>query len=162
MSRELKTMQRALAELIRTGRASSDDPYVRQVAASTGLAVTRDCIAAWRELLIRDACPLTARLLERRGELSAAIRELLADECPPYIEYLALAFLRRRFNDRDHLVAAVAQFEAAMIESHRGAPAEVLVRWPAEPRETISRILHGDALDDLPRGEYATVVKPAA
>jgi hypothetical protein len=45
MIRDLAALQRAMAELVRTGQSASADPYVASVRASRGLRVLRECIA---------------------------------------------------------------------------------------------------------------------
>ena len=114
MSRDLAATQRAMAELIRTGNSTSDDAYVATVRASTGLHVLRDCIAEWRELVLRRACPLTTARLRSRGTFEAAVRRLLERECPAYLQDLALTFLEDVAAEEPEL-KAVAEFEARMI-----------------------------------------------
>jgi hypothetical protein len=118
MIRDLTTLQRAMAELIRTGTRPSDDPYLAAVEQSTGLDVLRDCIAEWRELILGRACPLTVSLLQSRGELAPAVRRLLRRECPPFHHELALAFLEDVAADADPRLQRIAAFEAAMIRQH--------------------------------------------
>ena len=110
----LAETQRALAELIRTGRSSSEDPYVATVRQSTGLHVLRDCIAEWRELVLRRACPLTAARLRSRGTFEAAVRRVLERECPAFLQDLALAFLEDVAKEEPEL-KGIAEFEAKMI-----------------------------------------------
>jgi hypothetical protein len=160
MSRDLAALQLELAALIRTGRTTSSDPYVQETARSTGLAVLRDCITEWRELVLRQAAPLTASVLDRKGELRDAVRELLERECPPFTEDLALAFLDQVRERCNPFLGTIAEFEAAMIRSHHGAGEEVMVRWPVDPEETMLRILGGESLDGIPPGDYVTVIKP--
>ena len=110
MSRDLGALQRAMAELIRTGGSASGDPYVAAVRTSRGLHVLRDCIAEWRELVLRRACPLTTARLESRGAFGPAVRRLLERECPAFLRDLALAFLAEAAAEEP-----VAAFEAKMI-----------------------------------------------
>ncbi len=113
MSRDLAALQIAMAEVVRTGTSVSSDPYVEKVCSSHGLHVLRDCIAEWRELVLRRACPLTVARLESRGAFSPAVRRLLERECPAFLRELALAFL-------DDVAAEepVAAFEARMIREY--------------------------------------------
>lgn len=53
MKRDLAALQSAMAELIRTGASRSADPYVVAVRDSRGLRVLRECIAEWREVVLR-------------------------------------------------------------------------------------------------------------
>lgn len=113
MTRDLAALQGAMAELVRTGRSSSSDPYVASVETSRGLRVLRDCIAEWRELILRRACPLTSASLESRGAFQPAVRRLLERECPAFLSELALAFLGEVQDEEP-----VAAFEAEMIRAH--------------------------------------------
>jgi hypothetical protein len=116
MSRDLAAMQQAMAELIRTGDSTSDDAYVAAVRSSAGLRILRECIAEWRELVLRRACPLTTARLRSRGTFEAAVRRLLERECPPFLRDLALTFLEDVAAAEPEL-RAVAEFEARMIRA---------------------------------------------
>lgn len=120
MSRDLAALQRAMAELVRTGGSAADDPYVAAVRESLGLAVLRECIAEWRELVLRRACPLTVARMEGRGAFAPSVRRLLKRECPPFLRDLALAFLADAAADSD--LRDVADFEAEMIRSMAAGP----------------------------------------
>jgi len=103
-----------MAELIRTGDSTSNDAFVATVRASTGLHVLRDCIAEWRELVLRRACPLTTARLRSRGTFEAAVRRLLERECPAYLQDLALRFLEDVAATEPEL-RGIAEFESKMI-----------------------------------------------
>ena len=120
MSRDLGELQRAMAELVRTGTTTSPDDYATRVQDSAGLEVLRECVAEWRELLVRRACPLTSAALDTRGELASTVRRLLRRQCPPFLHELALAFLDEA-RDSDPQLADVATFEAEMIRVYSGA-----------------------------------------
>ena len=110
MSRDLAALQSAMAELVRTGDSASADPYVAMVRSSRGLRVLRNCIAEWRELVLRRACPLTTERLESRDAFRPAVRRLLERECPAFLSELALAFLEDVGDEEP-----IAAFEARMI-----------------------------------------------
>jgi hypothetical protein len=110
VTRDLGALQTAMAELVRTGSSASGDPYVTTVRDSRGLRVLRECIAEWRELVLRRACPLTTAQLESRDAFSPAVRRLLERECPAFLRDLALAFL----DDVRH-EAPIAEVEARLI-----------------------------------------------
>lgn len=120
MSRDLAALQQSMAELVRTGGSSSGDPYVATVRTSPGLQVLRECIAEWRELVLRRACPLTTARLETTGAFAPAVRRLLERECPAFLRDLALAFLAGVAADPD--LRDVADFEAAMIATLTAEP----------------------------------------
>ncbi|HEX6085908.1 MAG TPA: hypothetical protein VF266_15350 [Thermoanaerobaculia bacterium] len=118
MTRDLATLQREMAELIRGGAPPSGDAYLAGVQQSAELKVLRECIAEWRELVLRRACPLTVELLRARGTFEPAVRRLLRRACPPFRHELALAFLAEVAADADPRLAQVAAFEAEMIRLH--------------------------------------------
>jgi len=115
MTRDLAELQRNLTELVRTGACASDDAWLADVARSTGLLVVRECVAAWRELILRRTCPQTAARLEARGEFRAAVARLLRRECPMYFRELALAFLAEAVAHDDPVVAEAAAYERGEI-----------------------------------------------
>ena len=116
MTRNLEILQRHLADLVRSGACASDDAWLANVAQSTGLLVVRECVAAWRELILRRACPLTAARLEARGEFRPAVARLLRRECPMYFRDLALAFLGDASTHADPAVSDAALYERDQIE----------------------------------------------
>lgn len=111
---DLASLQRGLASLIR-GEAVPDDPYLRDVAGSPRLRIVREVIAAWRDLLLRRAAPLTTRVLEERGRLDDALARIASRPESPFIEDLAVSFLADYEADDDPLVAEIARFEHEMI-----------------------------------------------
>jgi hypothetical protein len=116
MTRDLKSLQRHLAELVRHGACASEDEWLTSVAQSTGLLVVRECVAAWRELILRRTCPLTSARLEARGEFRAAVARLLRREGPMYFRDLALAFLTDAATHDDPAVSDAAMYERDEIE----------------------------------------------
>ena len=155
----LAHLQRDLAALIRGETIDAGDGYVASAAASTGLEVTREIIASWRELLLRRACPLTFALLVQRGRLDVALRELAARHLSSYVEAAACTFLAAFAGDADPLVAAVARFESAVIETRHGSDAEFTIDWPCPPDEAIERLIAGQPVDDLlPAGRYTMTI----
>ena len=156
----LPRLQRELAALIRGEEVAGEDDYTASVAGSCGLQVTREVIASWRELLLGRACLLTIALLEQRGRLTAAMRDLAGRHLPAYTEAAACSFLDQFANDADALVAAVARFELAAIEARYGdGDVRTTVMWPNAPDEVIDRLVRRQPLDtDLPAGLYITIV----
>ena len=118
---ELAALQRGLASLIR-GEGPPDDVYLRAVAESPRLRIVRDVIAAWRDLLLRRAAPLTTRVLDERGRLGDALARIACRPESPFVEDLAASFLADYEGDDDPLVAEVARFEREMIRRARSSP----------------------------------------
>lgn len=145
-------LQRSLAALLRD-ELVVDDSYLSDVAASTGFAVTKDVIVAWRDLLLRQGCPLTIALLTQRGRYT-----IDRGEAPVFAEELIAAFLDRFRNDDDPLVVAVARLERALVDAQHGSDADVVIDWPCDPSIVIARLRRGERIDDLEQGEYHMTV----
>jgi hypothetical protein len=145
-------LQRNLAALLRD-EVVLDDRYLSEVAASTGFAVMRDVIVAWRDLLLRQGCPLTIALLKQRGRYT-----IDRGEAPAFAEELIAAFLDRFRDDRDPLVAAVAHMERALVDAQQGSDTDVAIDWPCDPDIVIARLRRGESVDDLEQGVYHMTV----
>jgi hypothetical protein len=151
----LAETQRALAALVRGDAVpTSNDPYFAAVAASQGLVVTRDVITRWRDLLIREQCPLTAALLLRLARHAALLARLGQGEVPLFADELACAFLELLRDDDDPLVAAVAGYERALLALGAGTAGPYEITWPCDPAETIARLERGVDLDGVEQGEF--------
>jgi hypothetical protein len=143
----LAAVQRGLSELIRTGATASDDPYVRGLAGSDRVELLREIVLWWRTFGVQRACPLTSRLLLRRGRLELAVDDFVAgNSISPYIEDLAQAFVDVHREDDDPLVAAVASFEAAVIRVKRGDIRRHVIEWPDEPYGVLAALLANEPL----------------
>ncbi len=145
-------LQRNLAALLRD-ELVLDDGYLSEVAASTGFAVTKDVIVAWRDLLLRQGCPLTIALLTQRGRYA-----IDRGEAPAFAEELIATFLDRFSDDDDPLVAAVAHLERALVDAQHGSGADVVIDWPCDPDIVITRLRRGERVDDLEHAEYHMTV----
>lgn len=158
MSVDLAALQRGLADVLRGGDPPADDAYVHEVAQSQGVVVVREILRSWRELMIRRACPMTVVLLQQRDLFQDALSVFLRHGSPPSIDEIALVFLDLAADSADPLLAAVAQFERAMIRTCHGDPTDHIVAWPCDPNTAIGRLLANDIADDLPRERFVTVV----
>jgi hypothetical protein len=155
----LATVQRGLSELVRTGATASDDPYVRGVVGSDRVELVREIVLWWRTFGVQRACPLTSRLLSRRGRLERAVDEFVAgNSISPYIEDLARAFVDVHRTDDDPLVAAVASFEGAVIRVKRGDTRRHVVAWPEEPYGVLAALMGNGDMPDAPAAPYWTVI----
>lgn len=153
--------QRHLAALV-LGQVPDDaDGWTRAVAESTGMRVTRSIVASWRDLLIRQICPLSVSLLVRKGRLESELSALSSRPASAWIDELALVFLSRLAADPDPLVAAIAAFECAALAVRQGVVERVTVIWPCDPEELIRRLADGSPLDGIPIGEFEIVVASA-
>jgi len=135
----LATFQRELASLLRGEAAASDEDYFREVERSVGLDVARYSVASWRQLLLRQATPLTIAALTLGGRLEEAFRGLAIRATSAYVEKLACEFLDDVTPSGDTLLRAVAQFEKAMIQG-----ADETIEWPCEPYSAIAALLRGE------------------
>ena len=158
MSVDLAAMQRGLADVLRGGDPPAGDAYVSAVAESHGITVVREILRSWREVMIRRACPMTVVLLQQRDLFQDALSVFLRHGSPPSIDEIALVFLDLAAGSADPLLAAVAQFERAMIRTCHGDAADHIVVWPCDPGAAIERLLAGGTVDDVPGERVVTVV----
>ena len=140
-------LQRRLASLIR-GEVVEGDAYIDEVARSTGLEVTRWVIASWRDLLLRQGCPLTVALLKQRGRYTVG-----TGDAPAYLEELIAGFLEPFITDADPLLAAVARTERAIAMDESAE-----IAWPCDPEAVIGRLRRGEPVHNLPPGDYYVMI----
>jgi len=155
----LADTQRTLAALVRGDAIPPPtDPYFAAVAASEGLVVTREVIIRWRDLLVREQCPLTTALLLRLGRHAPLLNLLGQGEVPLFADELACAYLALMRDDDDPLVTAVASYERALLALLAGAAGPFEITWPCDPEETIGRLERGETLEGIERGEFVTTL----
>jgi hypothetical protein len=158
---DLATHQRHMANLLQfspAGAASNDD-YVQRLAGSPGLALVREIILWWRLFDLETYCALTSAMLKERGIFEEEVRAFLCQtQFSRLRDKLRAAFLADMSGHRDRLVAAVAQFELALIKVKDGDPAEYRVDWDCDPRPVIKSLLGRQALPELKAGPHRTLV----
>ena len=155
---DLLKLQRDLAALTLGQLPDDAGAYIRSVADSEGMRVTRAIIASWRELMIRRLCPLTASLLNRTGRLQAELDALSSTRASAWLEELAIKFLDRFADDHDRIVAASSSFERAAIMARQGAIDHATIVWPCDPEELVRRLAAGAPIAGIAEGSFEIVV----
>ena len=119
----LMTLQRTLQQLVRgsTRRRPRMSRTSRRVAASAHLTMVREVVRWWRAYGVGRFCVLTATLLKRRGVFDDTISAFVRTEpITPYAEELGETFLSYAGRQPEPLLAAVAQFELALVRAKKG------------------------------------------
>jgi len=127
---------------------------------SPNLLLIREIAEWWRSLCIERYCPLTSSLLKRRGLFEDAVRAFMREHrVSAYIEVLGTDFLAVTGRAPEPLLAALAQFELALIAVKRGDNREYRIAWPQDPSAVLDALLQEDELpaDSIP-SEYLTLV----
>jgi hypothetical protein len=145
----LEIHQRGLLDLIKgRGADGEDDPYLQRVAGSRELGMLREIALWWRKLHVERQCRFTSRLLKRLGKLDSLVSRYFRDNATsPFIEELALDFLRMLSAHPDRLIRAVSQFEFAFLQVRSGSAESFEVCWDRHP-DLVIRALEEGA--DLP------------
>jgi len=145
----LDNLQRSLAQLVREGAITerTADPatadYLRTVATTTGLRVMRDVVREWRQLLLRQGCPLTTGALLAECRFAASVEKFMrAESLDPLAQNLVTRFLAWVANCRDDDVKSLAQFEHALINVRRGINSKIVVPWKCHPLDAVAAALH--------------------
>lgn len=140
---DLETYQRSLYRLVVYGKPLPDDPsYTQELVGSSRLEVVQDVIYFWRAYGLENFCFLTATWLKRLGRFEADIKNFVTTGgFSPFVEESGIQFLHYMANDRDPIVAALANLELALHETRLDLSEERIVEWPCEPEPILSAIL---------------------
>ena len=161
----LMTLQRTLQQLVRGSYETSpaDEPYIRTVAVSAHLTMVREVVQWWRAYGVGRFCVLTATLLKRRGVFDDTISAFVRTEpITPYAEELGETFLSYAGRQPEPLLAAVAQFELALVRAKKGDDTERTIPWPCDPHEVLLWLtspMHGELV--ATPGHFVTTVSRA-
>jgi hypothetical protein len=132
--KELEAQQRGVLDLIKGRSVSPDDPYLRCVANSHGLAVLREIAIWWRALQLEARCRFTSRLLKRLGIFHKLVEDYFDNNAiPPFVEDLSRDFLSLLSAHTDPLVLSVSQFERGFLEARAGSAEAFEVLWDRHP-----------------------------
>ncbi|WP_031072850.1 hypothetical protein [Streptomyces sp. NRRL WC-3742] len=161
----LEGLQVGLLTLLksREQEPQNDHPYFRHLDASGRLSVLREISAWWRSFSIEETCVLTSTLLKKRGTF-AEVAGRFADrpDATPYHQQQAAVFLAAMGRHGDPLLAAVAEFEGALLAIRTGdATGPVTIHWQHAPYAVLESLLLGAPLDEARiRGAHRMVVSP--
>jgi hypothetical protein len=160
---DLAAHQRKLLGLIRsTYRVrADDDAYIRAVAQSKDLEEARRNIFLWRIYVLERTAALTFTLLKQRNLLGEILSTFITrHNISPFRETQAPAFLESLSGHQDSLIAAVAQFELALMKVRQGDPRTYVVDWHVEPNAILHNLAKDLPLEDgpleglAPEGDY--------
>jgi hypothetical protein len=159
---DLADQQRKLFRLIKdTYQATEDDePYIRTVARSEQLSLVQEIVQWWRSYSLEQFCPLTSTLLKRQDRFEETVLSLIhRGRISPFIETLGTTFLAEMSTHEDAFVAAVAQFELALIKVKQGSEETFFVDWPYEPYTVLNSLLTNLPFEkEVARGSFRTVI----
>lgn len=153
----LELQQRGLLALIKCRDDAPDDPYLRQVAQSRGLAMMRSIALRWRAYDIQMQCPFTTRLLKRLGCFDALVsRYFDQNATSPFVEELSAGFLGSLQNHADPLIRATARFERALLAVRGGSAESYEIVWDRHPDVVVHAL---DTGAELPPSEPDVVYR---
>ena len=151
----LERQQRGVLALIKNRTLTVDDPYLKQIAESPGLAMLREIVFWWRALQLEAQCRLTSRLLKRLQCFDAAVLTYFNNNpTSPFIENLSRDFLQFLSSDPDPLIRSVSQFEWAFIQARAGSTKSFEVLWDRHPDHVILALDAGSELPTEDREYY--------
>jgi hypothetical protein len=140
----LAEIQSGIRDLLKKRRTTRpDDPYLRLVAESKGLAAIQGIALWWKAFQLESYCWCTGRLLKRLGMFEeAAQRFYFENAVSPFIEAAGDEFLRLLASHENPLITEVAEFERAVLRVKQGDPGEYCVTWDRNPEEVFRWLFH--------------------
>jgi len=159
---DLATLQKKMLGLIKyqTPAATDDHAYVRQMAESDWLDITRETADYWISMRLQLYCGLTVSLMGKLGRFKEAQREFIRTRTlSPYIHRLGVSFLEFAAGHEHPFIAAMARFELALIRAKKGEPGEFVIPWPVNPYQVLQAALGKGELPAIENGPgWRTIV----
>jgi len=157
---DLSAHQSAILALLKGVSPPCSDDYLRRIADSGELRLAREVVLWWHAFRIERYCPLTSALLKRLQQFDPCIEQVCRNRVlSHFVEETGAAFLCAMRTHPDGLVAAVAQFEDALLRVKLGDADEYRIVWECNPRDVVEALVNDTPLDrDAARGSYVTVV----
>jgi hypothetical protein len=154
----LAEMQSGIRDLLKNRQTSRpNDPYLRQVAESNGLAAIRGIAIWWRAFQLESYCLCTGKLLKRLGVFEEAVQRFyFENSVSPFIEGAGDDFLRLLANHENPLIAEVAEFERAVLRVKKGDPQQYCLVWDRNPEELVRWLVQGG---EFPAPETGVIYK---
>jgi hypothetical protein len=146
---DLATRQRQLLGLLKGTHYKSfdDEPYIKRIASSKNLKVTREIVVWWRLFALERYCILTSKLLKQRNLFEGLVQDFVSTQkISPFIEELGKAFLESFSEHEDSLIVSVAQFELALIKVKHGDPETYVIDWLSEPYSVLNNLLRDNQI----------------
>lgn len=149
----LELQQRGLLDLVKSRGGFPDDPYLQRVAASRELMMVREIAIWWRAFQLEAQCRFTSRLLKRFACFNLTVTNYFnKNATSPFIEELSRDFLKSLRTHHNKLIAALSQFEYALLETHNGSDGTWEIVWDRNPNLVILALEKGIPLP-LPEPE---------
>jgi hypothetical protein len=165
MAMNYAEQQRKLLALIKGTYSPSDadDPYLRQVAASRGLAIAREVATFWRLYDMERYCVLTSRLLKARGVYEETVADFVQTHAlSAFINEVGESFLLSLAESEDPLLSEVASFELALTRVKRGDSSSYTLDWQHDPAQVLACLVREILFDPDDVAGRARVVVSAA
>jgi hypothetical protein len=154
----LELLQTNLSALIKSrARKGPDDPYFREVEASSNLRLVKKIAFWWRKVQVEQFCALTTNLLKKAGTFEDYLEKFITNNgYSAFREEVGFQFLEYlRSLELDSITRSVVQFEEAIIKKRLGHHIDVRIRWDYEPYAVISGLLHNTfSFHTLEEGRY--------
>ncbi len=158
---DLATLQRKMLGLIKYQKpvAADDHAYVREMAGSEWLDITRETAEYWISARLDLYCPLTVSLLRKLDRFQEAQREFIRTRTlSPYIHRLGVSFLEFAAALDSSLIVAMARFELALIKAKKGEPGEFVIAWDVNPYQALQAALGGGETPAADGQRWRTIV----
>jgi hypothetical protein len=156
--------QRKLLAMIKGTYSTStaDDPYLRRVADSEGLAIAREVATFWRIYDMERYCVLTSRLLKARGVYEETVDAYVRTHAlSAFINEVGESFLLSLAEGADSMLAEVARFELALTRVKRGDPASYTLEWEHDPARVLACLVQEIPIEPVDAAGRARVVVSA-
>jgi hypothetical protein len=156
----LADYQRNLRDLIK-GRSGPPpgDEHLAEVAQSPGLEAIREIAVWWRTLAVEEYCPWTSRLLKRLGIFQESVEKFYhGQNVSSYVEKAGEQFLQELGGHAHTVVAALAQFELALLKVKQGDSREFTVEWDRNPDAVFACFTSGGELPPPEADRYRTYI----
>jgi hypothetical protein len=157
---ELGNHQRGILALLKRKEPAVYDNYLCHIAKADELALAREVVLWWHAFRVERYCPLTSGILKRLDLFEPAVEQVFCTTAlSHFIEETGSAFLGAMREHPHPLVAAVTQFEEALLRVKLGDRKEYRIVWDCDPRAVLEALVNDTALEPLAwRGTWITLV----
>ena len=143
----LAQLQDSMLRLIKARPINTKDSYLELVEGSGELVAIREIAIWWRTYHLERTCVHTARLMRRLGLFGQAVAEFYAGTAAsPFAEEAGRQLVAAMSGHADHLVASIAQFEAALLKVRAGSAARYGIEWDRNPNDVFRALEQGAEL----------------
>lgn len=158
----LGQMQAGIRDLIKNRNAAAHmgDPYLKEVASSSGFAMLQEIAIWWRAFQLSSYCVFTGKLLKKLGLFDEMVKNFFFERAvSPYIETAGDSFLVSLATHENPLVATMARFERAVLLVKKGSHEEYHVVWDRDPDQLMASLgAPGDLSPAEPGSSYCMTI----